>query len=100
MRGAVEAEIIRCNARLRWVGDGTGRFNWHDLWVTVAFAPPGSVVRAALQATTPSAVTGQTAPRPQRPSQPAGDPFKDDESGVFRGEAIPIDELNKWLGWT
>lgn len=31
--------------------------------------------------------------------EPQGDPFKDDESGVFAGEAMPIDELNKWLGW-
>lgn len=31
---------------------------------------------------------------------PAGDPFKDDESGTFTGVAIPVDELNRWLGWT
>ncbi|KGM18144.1 hypothetical protein MA47_09655 [Corynebacterium auriscanis] len=29
----------------------------------------------------------------------SGDPFNDKESGVFTGEAIPVDELNKWLGW-
>lgn len=28
-----------------------------------------------------------------------GDPFADDGSGVFRGEATSLDELNEWLGW-
>nr|WP_282441359.1 helix-turn-helix domain-containing protein [Corynebacterium pygosceleis] len=28
-----------------------------------------------------------------------GDPFNADESGVFRGEAVSLDELNEWLGW-
>lgn len=37
----------------------------------------------------------------EKPREPiAGDPFKDDESGTFTGVAIPVDELNKWLGWT
>lgn len=36
---------------------------------------------------------------PQLAEGPQGNPFNADESGVFRGEAIPIDELNEWLGW-
>ena len=30
---------------------------------------------------------------------PQGDPFKENESGVFKGEMTPLSELNKWLGW-
>lgn len=40
----------------------------------------------------------QTATSPG-PNGPQGDPFNPNESGVFRGETMPIDELNKWLGW-
>lgn len=37
---------------------------------------------------------------PAKPSsKPSGDPFDANQSGVFRGEAMPIDELNKFLGW-
>lgn len=47
---------------------------------------------------------GQTRPQPTRHATPhdapGGDPFKDDESGTFRGVMTPLDELNRWLGWT
>lgn len=36
---------------------------------------------------------------PQLSEGPQGNPFNADESGVFRGESMPIDELNEWLGW-
>jgi len=39
-------------------------------------------------------------PAPGTPAQGGGDPFKDDESGTFRGVMTPVDELNEWLGWT
>ncbi len=41
------------------------------------------------------AVTAQNA----ESDTPKGNPFNDDESGTFTGVAMPIDELNKWLGW-
>lgn len=33
------------------------------------------------------------------PQSAEGNPFKDDESGTFRGVMTPLDELNEWLGW-
>lgn len=41
----------------------------------------------------------QLVERPGITPETTGDPFKDDESGTFTGEAIPIDELNEFLGW-
>lgn len=43
----------------------------------------------------PGRVKRVTETRPE----PEGDPFDDNQSGVFRGVATPLDELNEWLGW-
>lgn len=43
--------------------------------------------------------TGQQHTPSQEHTTPEGDPFKTNESGVFRGEPTPIAELNEWLGW-
>lgn len=125
--------------RLRWLGDGTGRFRWEDLAAFVKNAPPDSALYHAingeaavwtldrqLQAATFDSLQmllwqnsgGKTArPKPlPRPGVdgynltpdahashavdvPAGDPFKDDQSGVFKGEPMPLDEMKAWLGW-
>lgn len=47
------------------------------------------------QATARSAETSSNT----KNSVPQGNPFKDEESGVFKGEMTPLSELNKWLGW-
>lgn len=45
----------------------------------------------------PNSQTTNNGDAPQ--NAPVGDPFKGDESGVFKGEMTPITELNEWLGW-
>lgn len=135
IRGALEAELIRCGGRLRWVGDGTDRVSWGDLVAMLRFAEPESVLGRAVSGRlhdwsfTQHLLAGvfdatwamvwqngggkgakpEGLPRPDERRvrrvdaselpAPVGDPFKADESGVFRGESVPIDELNEWLGW-
>ncbi|MBC3186286.1 hypothetical protein H7347_06830 [Corynebacterium sp. zg-331] len=38
-------------------------------------------------------------PTAARREAPQGDPFKEEESGVFMGVPTPVDALNTWLGW-
>ena len=135
VRGALEAELIRCGGRLRWVGDGTDRVTWGDLVALLRYAEPESPLGRALggrlsdwtftqhllagvfdavwavvwqngggKGARPEALPRPVERRVERVSasdapDPAGDPFKADESGVFRGESTPISELNEWLGW-
>lgn len=39
VRAALESDLIRLGARLRWVGDGTDRLNWRDVIVLVQHPP-------------------------------------------------------------
>lgn len=132
---ALEADLVRDGVRLRWLGDGTGRFTWRDLIVLVEHRREDSALSAVLsdgesiwglEHQLLAGVVDQLAgiawqngggkgpkpkplPRPgvsggrtvetSRESVPEGNPFNKDESGVFRGEAVPIGELNEWLGW-
>lgn len=48
----------------------------------------------------PEDTTTAPAHSPEAAEGPQGNPFSDDESGVFRGEPTPLNELNEWLGWT
>lgn len=137
--GALESDLIKIGARLRWVGDGTDRITWRDIQVMIRYADPDSMLGRALDGRmtdwsfsqhlmagifdTTQAIVWQNSsgkgPRPKplpRPTphptahkpaeaenkkpKPTGDPFKDDESGVFIGEPTAIGDLNKWLGWT
>lgn len=110
--------------RLRWVGDGTDRLSWRDLLVLIPhmdgtaalaqYLTDGESVWDVGTHLLASVLDGVNAmiwqngggkgakPKPiPRPGQAeGGDPFMDDESGTFEGVAMPIDELNKWLGWT
>ena len=40
----VEFELISRQCRLRWLGDGTGRLNWRDLWVLLKQSDPDSPI--------------------------------------------------------
>lgn len=114
--------------RLRWLEDGTDRLSWRDLLAVVAESPEGSAVgrwrepwctQTHLLAGILDALNGANwqrsgkgqAPKPiPRPGQEtrtkaAGPGDIDDipdlnESGVYRGEPTPIDDLADWLGWT
>lgn len=118
---AIEADLIRDGLRLRWLGDGTGRLSWHDLYVLVMHPTSDSAMLRQMGIWSPimhrlanvedairivswqlsgSKQKPQLVERPGMQSADEGDPFNDDESGTFTGEAIPIDELNEFLGWT
>lgn len=111
----MEFELIKLGLRLRWLGDGTDRLLWHDLMVIVCECFSWSTADYLLASAVDSlhvlnwqngggkGAKPKLVPRPGYTdtvsSQDDGNPFNDNESGVFRGEMTPIPELNSWLGW-
>lgn len=41
---ALEYDLLERGLRLRWVGDGTGRMSWRDLYVFISHLPDDSAV--------------------------------------------------------
>lgn len=123
---AVEADLIRLGLRLHQLGDGSGSLSWRDLTVIIKTASTGSAIARhfvgeaaewgateyllaaaidALNVANWQRGGGKTVHKPDPVPRPVNklelanaNPFEDN-SGVFRGESMPIDELNKWLGW-
>lgn len=113
-REALEYDLLALGLRLDDLG--TRRLSWRDLWVVVRQAPrssaivlatdpdsrwglPEQLLAAAVDALRAANWQRGRARRHEYP-KPIPRPGVEPESKTFGGEALPVDEMNEWLGWS